>query len=63
LIGFALIPECRERSLRRPPPLTCVEGYAAVYAVNGGESMSAARVTCFLAPIHQRRARGWAGRK
>jgi len=30
---------------------------------NGGESMSAARVTCFLAPIHQRRARGWAGRK
>jgi len=60
-----LLSECHEWSaapisacLRRGP-----RSYFRSECCTGGESMAAPRVNCFLAPIHQRRAQGWTGRK
>ena len=52
--------------LRRLSPLACAvdpRGYFRSECCTGGESLAAPRVNFILAPAHQRRARGWTGRK
>jgi len=50
--------------LRRSSPLACApRGYFRRECHPGGESLAARCMNNSFAPIHQRRARGWTGRK
>jgi len=56
-----LLSECHEWSVGRPSLLVCTVGRAVFFAVNDAlvAINGSTHLNCFLAPIHQRRARGW----